>query len=77
MLLHRYAGRLQLRLAGGQRGRRPDPGRQQDHRGRKWQHVQDDDGPARGLTFSDIQADDEQDRQPARNGPAPPQRNPP
>ena len=33
MLLHGYAGRLQVWLAGGQRGRLPDPRGQQDHRG--------------------------------------------
>ena len=34
-----------LWLAGWQSGRLPDPGCQQDHRGRKRQHVQDNDGP--------------------------------
>jgi hypothetical protein len=44
MLLDGYAGRLQVWLAGGLRGHRPDPGCQQDHRGSKWQPVQDGDG---------------------------------
>jgi hypothetical protein len=56
MLLYGYGGRLRLWLASGQGGRLPDPDRQQDHRGRKWQHVQDDDGAARGLKFSNSQA---------------------
>ena len=40
-----YGGRLRLWLAVGQSGGLPDPGCQQDHRRRKRQHVQDDDGP--------------------------------
>jgi hypothetical protein len=76
MLLHRYAGRLQVWLAGRQRGHRPDLGGQQDHRGREWQHVQDDDRTGGYLLLGDFQAGEEQDRQPARNGPASPQRDP-
>jgi hypothetical protein len=53
MLLHGYAGRLQVWLAGGQRGRRPDPGGQQEHRGREGQHVQDDDRTGGDLLLGD------------------------
>ena len=76
MLLHRFAGLAPRWLAGRQRGRLPDPGGQQDHRGREWQHVQDDDRPGGYLLLGDLQAGEEQDRQPARNGRASPQRHP-
>jgi hypothetical protein len=62
MLLHGYAGRLRVWLAGGQRGRLPDPGGQQYHRGRKWQHLQDDDRTGGSLLLGDFQAGEEQDR---------------
>ena len=73
--VHGYDGRL-LVVAGWQSSRLPDPGRQQDHRHRKRQHVQDDDDPGGYLLLSDFQADEEQDRQPARNAPASPEANP-
>src|SRR6185437_16505134 len=56
--------------------RLPDPGGQQDHRYCKWQHVQDNDDPGGYLLLSDFQADEEQDRQPARNASAPPEGKP-
>jgi len=45
VLLRGCGGRLRLWPAGGQSGRLPDPDRQQDHRRRKGQHVQDHYGP--------------------------------
>lgn len=69
---HGYDGRL-LVVAGWQGSRLPDPGGQQDHRYREWQHVQDDDDPGGYLLLSDFQADEEQDCQPARNASASPE----
>jgi hypothetical protein len=62
---HGYDGRL-LVVAGRQGSRLPDPGGQQDHCYREWQHVQDDDGPGGYRLLSDFQADEEQDRRGTR-----------
>ena len=76
MLLRGYGGRRRLWLAGARSGRLPDPGRQQDHRRRKWQHIQDHNGPGGYRLPGDFQVGEEQDRQPARKAPASPQRYP-
>ena len=73
--VHGYDGRL-LVVAGWQSSRLPDAGRQQDHRYCKWQRVQDDGDPGGYLLLSDFQAEEEQDRQPARNAPASPEGKP-